>query len=199
MTQQGLWRDEVCPAKIDWINCISLWLIFLWNRQDHVPLTFNFLKVCVYSYMHTSVKLLLPFLNKPEYFCSLLGVKMWRACYWKAPPKCYCHWRQNPMILVWQRWSTYVGIAKHWVQSWSNQHQILGVRHRYLQTGGVQRSLLLELVTKASRLGGNTVTEVTVMVYTSSQNNPQALHLQKKIKLCFAQKKRCLHKQHNLL
>lgn len=37
------------------------------------------------------------------------------------------------------------------------------------------------------------------MVYTGSQNNPQALYLQKKIKLYFAQKKHSLHKQHNLL
>lgn len=65
-------------------------------------------------------------------------------------------------------------------------------------TWGCPGKSLLEWTIKASSLGGNTVTDVTEM-YTSSQNNPQALHLQKKIKLYFAQKKHCLHKQHDLL
>lgn len=64
---------------------------------------------------------------------------------------------------------------------------------------GCSEKFLLEWTTKASSLGRNTVNEVTEMVYTSCQNNPQALHLQKKIKLYFAQKKHSLQKQHSSL
>ena len=58
---------------------------------------------------------------------------------------------------------------------------------------------MLDWVTKAGSLGGNTVAEMTETECASPQNNPYPFVCKWKLSWYFAQKKYLLHNQHHLL